>query len=39
MNKIPQWRDALERAILYDSWGQMLEAATEYDALAQSVQV
>jgi hypothetical protein len=36
MNRAAQLRDMLERALLFDSWGQMLEAATEYEAIAKS---
>ena len=34
MNRIGQLRDGVERAVLFDSWGQMVEAAKEYEAVA-----
>lgn len=38
MNRLAQLRDGLERALLFDSWGQMVEAATEYESLAKDTQ-
>ena len=37
-NKAAVWRDGLERAILYDSWGQMVEAADEYTDISKVLQ-
>ncbi len=34
---VSQWRDAMERAMGFDSWGQMLEASEEYEKLFKSV--
>ncbi len=38
MNRLALLRDGLERAMLYDSWGQMVEAADEYEAISKETQ-
>eukprot|EP00049_Salpingoeca_infusionum_P018521 m.357614 g.357614 ORF g.357614 m.357614 type:complete len:310 (+) comp17885_c0_seq1:206-1135(+) len=34
---LAQWRDMLERATQFDSWGQLVEACNEYTKLANSI--
>eukprot|EP00051_Salpingoeca_urceolata_P027499 m.481752 g.481752 ORF g.481752 m.481752 type:complete len:315 (+) comp22309_c0_seq1:207-1151(+) len=35
--RVAEWRDMLERAIGFDSWGQVVEAVEEYERLSKSV--
>lgn len=34
-----QWRDSLERATTYDSWGQLIEAIEEYEKIIKSIRI
>ena len=34
---VSQWRDTLERAIGFDSWGQVVEAMEAYERLAADI--
>lgn len=38
VKRVAQFRDTLERAIGFDSWGQLVEATDEYNKVAKSVQ-